>query len=268
MQVDLPLFGVVHLAAARMGALMLGFAQKGGMADLVAARPKVLLALGAELFSDTTLSPNNIACAGCHIGPGGEDQGYEDTFLTPYPHRVAMGANMFGMEQVHADEMVQMCMVVPMAAEALEAGLVTFAPDELDWEDEVRIAVEARAALSPDALSSIAYANQEIYLGLVVAGVAALNYSLPIALAIAALLAVLTLSYSQTILAYPTGGGSYTVARENLGVWPGLVAAAALLIDYVLTAAVSLTAGVAAIASANSITDINNISVGQVLIIP
>lgn len=110
--------------------------------------------------------------------------------------------------------------------------------------------VRALAALSPDALSSIAYANQEIYLGLVVAGAAALNYSLPIALAIAALLAVLTLSYSQTIAAYPTGGGSYTVARENLGVWPGLVAAAALLIDYVLTAAVSLTAGVAAIASA------------------
>ncbi len=112
--------------------------------------------------------------------------------------------------------------------------------------------VRALAALSPDALSSIAYANQEIYLGLVVAGAAALNYSLPIALAIAALLAVLTLSYSQTILAYPAGGGSYTVARENLGKGPGLVAAAALLIDYVLTAAVSLTAGVAAIASAFS----------------
>jgi amino acid transporter len=110
--------------------------------------------------------------------------------------------------------------------------------------------VRALAALSPDALSSIAYANQEIYLGLVVAGSAALSYSLPIALAIAVLLAVLTLSYSQTILAYPTGGGSYTVAKENLGRWPGLVAAAALLIDYVLTAAVSLTAGVAAIASA------------------
>lgn len=110
--------------------------------------------------------------------------------------------------------------------------------------------VRALAALSPDALSSIAYANQEIYLGLVVAGWAGLNYSLPIALAIAALLAILTLSYSQTILAYPTGGGSYTVAKENLGKLPGWVAAGALLIDYVLTAAVSLTAGVAAIASA------------------
>jgi amino acid transporter len=108
----------------------------------------------------------------------------------------------------------------------------------------------ALAALSPDALSSIAYANQEIYLGLLVAGTAALNFALPIALAITALLVILTLSYSQTIEAYPTGGGSYTVASENLGRFPGLIAAAALLIDYVLTAAVSLTAGVAAIASA------------------
>jgi amino acid transporter len=110
--------------------------------------------------------------------------------------------------------------------------------------------VRALAALSPDALSSIAYANQEIFLGLVVAGAVGLRWSLPIAGAITILLAILTLSYSQTILAYPNGGGSYTVAKENLGVLPGLVAAAALLIDYVLTAAVSLTAGVAAIASA------------------
>lgn len=110
--------------------------------------------------------------------------------------------------------------------------------------------IRALAALSPDALSSIAYANQEIFLGLVVAGSAGLNYSLPIAIAITFLLIILTLSYSQTIRAYPTGGGSYTVASENLGKFPGLVAAAALLIDYVLTAAVSLTAGVAAIASA------------------
>lgn len=110
--------------------------------------------------------------------------------------------------------------------------------------------VRALAAFSPDALSSIAYANQEIYLGLVVAGAAGLVYSFPIALAIAGLLLVLALSYFQTIHAYPGGGGSYTVARENLGTGPGLVAAAALLVDYILTAAVSLTAGVAAIASA------------------
>lgn len=108
----------------------------------------------------------------------------------------------------------------------------------------------ALAAFSPDALSSVAYANQEIYLGLVVAGAAGLAFAWPIALGIGLLLGVLALSYSQTIHAYPSGGGSYTVARENLGTNWGLIAAAALLIDYVLTAAVSLTAGVAAIASA------------------
>ena len=110
--------------------------------------------------------------------------------------------------------------------------------------------VRALAAFSPDALSSIAYANQEIYLGLVVAGSAALSLSLPIGLAITGLLVIVALSYFQTIHGYPSGGGSYVVARENLGTLPGLVAAAALLIDYLLTAAVSLTAGVEAIASA------------------
>src|SRR5512136_290546 len=110
--------------------------------------------------------------------------------------------------------------------------------------------VRALAAFSPDALSSIAYANQEIFLGLVVAGAIGLHYAWPIGIAITVLLGVLALSYYQTIHAYPSGGGSYTVARENLGALPGLIAAAALLIDYVLTAAVSLTAGVAALASA------------------
>jgi amino acid transporter len=110
--------------------------------------------------------------------------------------------------------------------------------------------VRALAALSPDALASVAYANQEIFLGLVIAGAAGLVYSWTIALVIAGLLAILTLSYSQTIRTYPSGGGSYTVARENLGTFVGLLAAAALMIDYVLNAAVSLTAGVAALASA------------------
>lgn len=110
--------------------------------------------------------------------------------------------------------------------------------------------VRALAAFSPDALSSIAYANQEIFLGLVVAGSAGLALSWPIGLAITGLLILVAISYFQTVHAYPSGGGSYIVARENLGTLPGLVAAAALLIDYVLTAAVSLTAGVAAIASA------------------
>jgi len=110
--------------------------------------------------------------------------------------------------------------------------------------------LRALAAFSPDALSSIAYANQEIYLGLAVAGAVGLSQSFPISIAITALLAVVALSYFQTVHGYPSGGGSYAVARENLGPVPGLVAAAALLIDYLLTAAVSLTAGVAAIASA------------------
>jgi amino acid transporter len=110
--------------------------------------------------------------------------------------------------------------------------------------------IRALAAFSPDALSSIAYANQEIYLGLIVAGSPGLALSLPIGLAITGLLTLVALSYFQTIHGYPSGGGSYIVARANLGTLPGLVAAAALLIDYVLTAAVSLTAGVAAIASA------------------
>jgi amino acid transporter len=109
---------------------------------------------------------------------------------------------------------------------------------------------EALAVFSSDALSSVAYATEEILLVLVVAGPAALGLSAPIALAITALLAIVTTSYYQTIHGYPSGGGAYIVAYDNLGVWPGLVAAAALLIDYVLTVAVSITAGVAAVVSA------------------
>ena len=110
--------------------------------------------------------------------------------------------------------------------------------------------VRALAAFSPDALSSIAYANQEIYLGLMVAGAAGLQMAWPIGLAITGLLVIVAISYTQTIQGYPSGGGSYVVARENLGTLPGLITASALLIDYLLTAAVSLTAGVEAIASA------------------
>ena len=108
----------------------------------------------------------------------------------------------------------------------------------------------ALAVFSPDALSSIAYSNQEIFLGLVVAGSAGLVFSFPISIAIAGLLVILSLSYYQTIYGYPSGGGSYIVARENLGTFFGLLAAAALLLDYLLAAAVSLSAAVAAIASA------------------
>ena len=110
--------------------------------------------------------------------------------------------------------------------------------------------LRALAAFSPDALSSIAYANQEIFLALVVAGSAGLQWSFPIGVVIILLLLIVALSYYQTIFSYPSGGGSYVVARENIGEIAGLVAAASLMIDYVLTVAVSLTAGVEALASA------------------
>src|SRR5574342_1314873 len=97
----------------------------------------------------------------------------------------------------------------------------------------------ALAVFSSDALSSVAYATEEILLVLALAGTVALAYSIPIGLAIAALIAIVVSSYRQTILAYPQGGGSYIVAKDNLGTPPALVAGAALLIDYVLTVAVS-----------------------------
>ncbi len=101
-----------------------------------------------------------------------------------------------------------------------------------------------------DALSSVAYATEEILLVLVLAGAAALSYSLPIGMGIAILIAIVVASYRQTILAYPRGGGAYIVTKDNLGVVAGLTAGGALLIDYVLTVAVSVAAGVAAVTSA------------------
>ena len=108
----------------------------------------------------------------------------------------------------------------------------------------------ALAVFSSDALSSVAYAPGEIMLMLALAGTAALSLTLPIAIAIGVLLVVVVLSYRQTIREYPGGGGSYIVAKENLGVIPGLVAGASLLVDYILTVAVSIAAAVAAITSA------------------
>jgi len=110
--------------------------------------------------------------------------------------------------------------------------------------------VRALAIFSADAISSTAYATQEILLVLVLAGSGALGTSLPIATVIAALIIVVAFSYRQTVRAYPSGGGSYTVARENLGALAGLTAAAALMVDYVLTVAVSVSAAVAAVTSA------------------
>ena len=106
------------------------------------------------------------------------------------------------------------------------------------------------AVFASDALSSVAYGTEEILLVLVAAGTAALTLSLPIMVGIAILVGIVAASYWQTIHAYPSGGGSYIVAKDNLGTLPGLVAGAALLIDYVLTVAVSTASGVAAITSA------------------
>ena len=109
---------------------------------------------------------------------------------------------------------------------------------------------KALAVLSSDALSSVAYATEEILIPLAAFAATAVAWSIPIALAIAALLIVITVSYRQTIDAYPSGGGAYTVAKENIGTTAGLVAGASLLIDYTLTVAVSVAAGVENLASA------------------
>jgi len=106
------------------------------------------------------------------------------------------------------------------------------------------------AVLAADALSSVAYATEEVLRVLMVGGVAALSLGQPISLLIAALLMIVVFSYRKTIQAYPGGGGAYIVARDNLGPGFGLAAAAALLIDYTLTVAVSIAAGVSAITSA------------------
>jgi amino acid transporter len=109
----------------------------------------------------------------------------------------------------------------------------------------------ALAVLSSDAISSVAYATDQILFVLGGAvGIAAIHYVFPISAVIVGLLVLVGLSYRQTIFAYPGGGGSYTVAKENLGTGSGLVAAAALLTDYILTVAVSISSGVAAITSA------------------
>jgi len=106
------------------------------------------------------------------------------------------------------------------------------------------------AVFSSDALSSVAYGPEEILMALVVGGTALIHLSMPIATGIVILIAIVATSYFQTIHAYPSGGGAYIVAKENLGTYPGLVAGSALLIDYVLTVAVSISSGIAAVTSA------------------
>jgi amino acid transporter len=109
--------------------------------------------------------------------------------------------------------------------------------------------IKGLAVFASDNISSSAYATEEIMRVAVIAGVGALALTMPLTIAIVVVLAVVVISYQQTIRAYPSGGGSYIVASDNLGRGAGLVAAAALLTDYVLTVAVSIAAGVAALTS-------------------
>ena len=119
-----------------------------------------------------------------------------------------------------------------------------------EHEHQLLPKVLALPVFSADCLSSVAYATEEIALVLALAGTAAFGLIIPISLAIAALMAIVVVSYRQTVRAYPDGGGAFIVANDNLGIYPAMVAAASLLTDYVLTVAVSISAGMAAISSA------------------
>lgn len=125
-------------------------------------------------------------------------------------------------------------------------------PDRQDDGEEAHrlTALEGLAALSLDALSSVAYGPEAIVIVLAAAGTAGLDYTLPVTLAIVVLLAVLVISYRQVIAAFPGGGGAYAVAGRHLGRPASLVAAASLTVDYILNAAVGVSAGVAALTSA------------------
>ncbi len=109
--------------------------------------------------------------------------------------------------------------------------------------------ISGLAALSLDALSSVAYGPEAMILVLVAAGTGALSYTLPLTLVITGMLVLLVISYTQVISAHPDGGGAYAVSKRNLGRWPALLAAASLVVDYILTVAVSLAAGAASLGS-------------------
>ncbi len=136
-----------------------------------------------------------------------------------------------------------------------------------DMQHELLTKWKALAVLSSDALSSVAYATEEILLGLIAFGSLAFNWSIPIGCAILVLLVLVTLSYRQTIDSYPNGGGAYIVAKENLGQTAGLVAGASLLIDYVLTVSVSVASGVENIASAAPWLQNHMVLIGVVVIL-
>ncbi|MFJ4333560.1 MULTISPECIES: APC family permease [unclassified Streptomyces] len=138
-----------------------------------------------------------------------------------------------------------------MSVPTVEQGAKTAAEEPPDTGDRHRLtAVTGLAALSLDAMASVAYGPEAIVLVLAAAGAHGLGFTLPVTLAIAALLAVLVASYRQVIAAFPDGGGSYAVAKAHLGPRTSLLAAGSLVLDYVLNVAVAVTAGVAALTSA------------------
>jgi len=127
----------------------------------------------------------------------------------------------------------------------------------------------ALPVFSSDALSSVAYATEQILVVLLAASAASSSKVLPISIAIGTLMVIVVASYRQTVRAYPSGGGAYIVSKDNLGVFPGLLAAAALLADYILTVSVSVVAGVFAITSAVPSLDAHKVllSIGFIVLI-
>src|SRR5687767_5664438 len=133
--------------------------------------------------------------------------------------------------------------------ELMKAVLVGRPKDTAGLEHERLTKKIALPVFASDALSSSAYATEEMLHVLIVAGAAATIWSIPLSITITVVLGIVITSYRQTIHAYPDGASAYIVASKNLGKYPGLVAASALLIDYILTVAVSITAGATAITS-------------------
>ncbi|MBV8257901.1 MAG: APC family permease [Actinobacteria bacterium] len=139
---------------------------------------------------------------------------------------------------------------IPLEPRRLRRVLVGRPMRTHEAEDELLPIPLALPIFAADAISSVAYATEAAMVVLLAAGLSALHVALPISVAVAALMAIVVTSYRQTVRAYEVSGGAYVVARENLGTLPSLVAAAALLVDYVLTVAVSVASGVLAITSA------------------
>jgi hypothetical protein len=127
--------------------------------------------------------------------------------------------------------------------------------------------LKALAILSSDALSSVAYGTEQILIALMAVGVSALWYSIPISIAVLGLLTILIISYRQTIFAYPGGGGAYIVAKDNIGTSSSLIAGGALLVDYILTVAVSSSAGTDAITSAFPALHDHRVAIALIMII-